>query len=316
MRCEQISFPSSDGKNNVVAYYFLPDEGQTLCGIVQLCHGMTDYVLRYRELAEALTGAGFVFCGNDHLGHGQTAACAEDLGFFAEKDGVGYVLDDLHTMTALVKERFPDLPFTLMGHSMGSFLCRLYATRFGYELDNLIILGTGGPNFMLPIGKLLTKIIARIKGLRYRSKTVAKLAFMGYTSRFGKDAHPKSWITRDEALVATYDVDPLCNFTFTVSAYLDLFRMLGECNSDEWFSGFPKTIRTLIASGTDDPVGNFGQGPLYVADTLKKEKVQSVDLLLYDKARHELHKEINKEEFFADVIRWLLPKAEATAEQG
>lgn len=315
MKCEQISFPSSDGKNSVVAYYFLPDEGITPCGILQLSHGMTDYILRYRQFAEAMTSAGFVFCGNDHLGHGQTAPDENGLGFFAEQDGVGYVLDDLHTMTARVKERFPDLPFTLIGHSMGSFLCRLYATRFGYELDNLIILGTGGPNPLLPFGKLLTKIILKRKGSHFRSSTVGKLAFSGYTSHYGKNAHPKSWITRDEAVIATYDNDPLCAFTFTVSAYLDLFSMLEQCNSKEWFSTFPKNLRTLIAGGTEDPVGDYGQGPKFVKNRLAKEGVQNVDLFLYEGARHELFNETNKEEFFADVIKWLTYKAEPTASQ-
>ena len=311
MRCEQISFPSSDGKNHIVAYYFMPDEGQPICGIVQLCHGMTDYVLRYRALAEALTGAGFVFCGNDHLGHGQTAATEEDLGFFAEQDGVGYVLDDLHMMTALVKEKFPDQPITLLGHSMGSFLCRLYATRFGYELDNLVILGTGGPNRLLPFGKLLGKILIRRYGLRHRSQLMKNMAFSGYTSHFGKDAHPSAWITRDSALIAAYASDPFCSFTFTVSAYLDLFQMLEQSNSKEWFATFPKNLRTLIVSGDADPVGNYGKGPRFVANELKNADVQQVDLKLYPDARHELHNEINKEEFFADLIGWLKPAEEA-----
>lgn len=313
MKCEQISYPSSDGKNSIVAYYFLPDEGQEIRGIVQICHGMTEYILRYRGLAEVLTGAGFAVCGNDDLGHGQSVASDEDLGFFAEQDGIGYVLDDLHTMTALVKERFPDLPFTLLGHSMGSFLCRLYATRFGYELDNLVVLGTGGPNPLLPFGKLLTKIISKCKGSRHRSEAVKKLAFGGYTSHFGKGAHPKSWITRDEAVIEVYAADPLCNFTFTVSAYLDLFSMLELCNSKEWFATFPKNLRTLIASGTEDPVGNYGQGPIYIADMMKSAGVQSVDLRLYDGARHELHNETNKEEFFADLLAWLCPEAKKEA---
>lgn len=309
MKCEQISYPSSDGKNHIVAYYFLPEATEDYRGIVQICHGMTDYILRYKDLAQALTDAGFVVCGNDDLGHGQSVSSEEDLGFFAEEDGVGYVLDDLHTMTALAKKRFPDLPFTLVGHSMGSFLCRLYATRFGYELDNLVVLGTGGPNPLLPLGKLLAKAIRKIKGSRHRSETVKKLAFGGYTSHYGKDAHPKSWITRDEEVIQVYDADPLCNFTFTVSAYIDLFEMLGQCNSKEWFSIFPKNLRTLIASGADDPVGSYGHGPLYVANSLKSEGVQNVDLQLYDGARHELHNETNKEEFFADLIAWICPEA-------
>ena len=145
---------------------------------------------------------------------------------------------------------------------------------------------------------------------------VKKLTFGGYTSRYGKDAHPSSWITRDGGILKQYENDPLCSFTFTVSAYLDLFNMLGESNSREWFSGFPKNLRTLIVSGADDPVGNYGQGPAYVANALRSEGAQHVDLKLYDGARHELHNETNKEEFFADIVAWLCPEAETASVEG
>ena len=312
MICQQITFPSSDGKNNVVAYYFLPEKEVTLKGILQISHGMCDYILRYRHMAEVLCDAGYVVCGNDHLGHGHTATSADDLGFFAESDGVGYVIDDLHKLTLMAKEKYPELPFTLIGHSMGSFLCRLYATRYGYELDNLVILGTGGPNPLLPFGMFLTRLIAFFRGKRHRSALVSKLAFSGYTSHYGKDAHPKSWITRDTALVDAYSDDPFSIFTFTASAYLDLFRMLKESNSGEWFESFPKGLRTLVASGTEDPVGDFGQGPVYVANTLKEHGVRLVDLLLYECARHELFNETNKDEFFADLVKWLENDTPAT----
>lgn len=304
MKCEQFSFPSSDGKNSIVAYWFLPDETAPK-GIVQVAHGMTDYALRYRRLAEQLTNAGFAVCADDHLGHGQTAATPDDLGFFAESDGVGYVVDDLHALTLLAKQRFPNLPFFLLGHSMGSFLARLYATRFAFELDGLVILGTGGPNPLLPLGRFLARCVRRFRGPRYRSRFIARLAFSGYLSRCEKGAPKNAWITRDEEERRVYDNDPLCGFTFTVQAYLDLFDMVAESNAKEWFSAYPKELRTLVVSGTGDPVGGWGQGPTYVADTLKKAGVSHVDLYLYEGARHELFNETNRDEFFADLVGWL-----------
>jgi len=303
MKCEQFSFPSSDGKNNIVAYWFLPDEGEPKA-IVQISHGMVDYALRYREMAEHLTADGFAVCADDHLGHGQTASSPDDLGFFAESDGVGYVVDDLHALTLQAKQRFPNLPFFLIGHSMGSFLARLYATRFAFELDGLAILGTGGPNPLLPLGRFLARCVRRFHGPRYRSRFIAKLAFAGYNSHLEKNA-PNAWITRDEARRKAYDSDPLCGFTFTVQAYLDLFDMVEQSNSKAWFAEYPKELRTLIASGTGDPVGARGQGPTYVAENLKKSGVTRVDLYLYEGARHELFNETNREEFFGDLIGWL-----------
>ncbi|MBP5209876.1 MAG: alpha/beta fold hydrolase [Clostridia bacterium] len=305
MRSSLVSFASSDGKNTVAGYLYEPDEGVTVKGLVQLSHGMTDHVTRYESTAKVLTDAGFVFFGNDHLGHGATAAAPEDLGFFASVDGVGYVLDDLHAMTAQVKARYPDLPLVLLGHSMGSFLCRLYATRFGYELDGLIIMGTGGPNPLLPVGRALAGIIRRTRGERHRSRMIADMAFSGYLSHIEKGAPKCAWLSRDPAVWEVYTADPLCTFTFTVSAYLDLFEMVAESNAKTWFEAFPKELRTLVISGTEDPVGKFGQGPKYVADTLRAAGVRQVDLCLYEGARHELFNETNRDEFFSDLIAWL-----------
>lgn len=312
MKTETFSYPSSDGKNTIFATCFLPDAEQ-VCGVVQIAHGMTDYIGRYVRLAQTLTDAGFVVCGNDHLGHGRSAAVPDDLGFFGEKDGTGFVLDDLHALTCLVKQRFAEVPYFLLGHSMGSFLCRLYATRFGYELDGLLILGTSGPNPILWLGKCLTKIIITLRGPRHRSKTVAKMAFMGYNSRFGKGADKHAWLTRDASIYDVYDKDAYCSFTFTVSAYRELFRMLGECNGKEWFATYPKDLPTYIASGDSDPVGDYGEGPAYVADTLKEQGARDVTLHLYEGARHELFNETDYDEFAADLLAWLQGRVTLTA---
>ena len=305
---ETFSYPSSDGKNTIFATWFLPEDGQVRA-VVQISHGMTEYVGRYEQLAQTLTDAGFAVCGNDHLGHGRSAASPEDLGFFGEKDGMGFVLDDLHALTGLAKKRFSDVPYILLGHSMGSFLCRLYATRFGYELDGLVILGTGGPNPLLGLGKCLTKLIAFFRGPRHRSGMLVKLSFMGYNSRYGKGVDKRSWLTRDEAVYPVYAKDPFCNYIFTVSAYKELFRMLGESNSKEWFASFPKDMPTYIASGDADPVGEFGEGPAYVAETLKENGAKDVTLRLYEGARHELHHEINYDEFAGELLAWLKNRA-------
>ncbi len=46
-------------------------------GIVQLTHGMGEHLLRYEPLAGELTAAGFVVVGQDHRGHGATAASGQ-----------------------------------------------------------------------------------------------------------------------------------------------------------------------------------------------------------------------------------------------
>ena len=60
-------------------------------GILQICHGMVEYIKRYRELGEYLSGRGYYVTGHDHLGHGQSVQSEADYGYFNEKKGNLYV---------------------------------------------------------------------------------------------------------------------------------------------------------------------------------------------------------------------------------
>ena len=105
-------------------------------------------------------------------------------------------------------------------------------------------------------------------------------------------------------MVADRIGNPKNDFIFTLAAYEDLFTFLGNCNSNEWFTSFPKDLKTLVVSGEQDPVGGFGKGVRYVYDNLKKNGAK-VELKLYPGARHELFFETNRDEVFADLTTWV-----------
>ena len=300
---KEISFPSSNGTDTVRGKIYIPKDKEPR-GIVQLSHGMVDHVGRYEALAEYLTGKGYIFAGNDHIGHGMTAASDEDLGFFAKSCGVDLLLSDLYTMNKLLFDTYGIKP-VLMGHSMGSFLSRLYTSRYPDSITAHIIHGTGGPMPILPLGKALVNIIIAFRGARHRSALVKKMAFMGYNSKFPKSEGAEAWLTRDLDRVANRSSDRLTSFTFTVSAYRDLFFAVGESNSKKWFEEYPKDMKTLILSGDMDPVGNYGKGPSYVFRALLDAGCRDVRLKLYEGARHELFNELCREEAFSDIADWL-----------
>ena len=298
-----ISFPSSDGINTVHGEIYIP-EGEVR-GIVLISHGMIDYVGRYTLLAEYLTSRGYIVAGNDHLGHGLTAKCADDYGFFAKKDGYKLVIEDLKSMNRIVREEYPELRAVLLGHSMGSFMARLYAEKYPETIDGLIIHGTGGKNPLLPLGKLVIKLTRLFRGDRSRSKLVTSLAFGAYNKRFDPSEGEWAWLTRDIPLVAGRNSDPHTSFIFTSAGYADLFRVIGLSNSKAHFKAFPKGLPTLVVSGEEDPVGDYGRGVRFVHDSLKGAGVENLKLKLYPGARHELFNEINRDEVFADLCEWL-----------
>lgn len=300
----EYRFPSADGKNTIYAEIYTPKHVAPR-GIVQLAHGMIDYTGRYTALASFLCDHGFIFAGNHHLGHGKSVADSNDFGFFAERDGYKYVIKDVHSMNKYLHKTHPDLPIILLGHSMGSFISRIYVAEYPSTVSGLIIHGTGGPNPLVGVGKLLAKIITSFYGSHHRSELINNMAFGSYNKRYPKEEGHNAWLTRDLLKVADRDTNEFTSFKFTVSGYTDLFTFLANSNSKSWFKRYPTKMPTLIMSGDMDPVGNYGKGPAYVYKQLMINGASDVTLKMYEGARHELFKEINADEVFLDILTWL-----------
>ena len=299
----EISFPSADEKHTIYGEIYEPLSGEVR-GVVQLAHGMTDYVARYEWLASALTDAGYVFAGHCHLGHGKSAGREEDLGYFAKKNGISLLLSDMHRMNKLLRGAYPAKPIIVLGHSMGSFIARLYTAQHPHHMDACVILGTGGKNPLQPLGVGLCSLLSLFLGDRHRSSLISAMSTGRYKKMFPGEG-TTAWLTRDPARVGTYKSDPYCSVTFTLSAYRDLFRMLGACNSKRWYKAYPKNMPTLLMSGDRDPVGNFGKGVNEVYRRMLLAGCSQVSLKLYEGARHELFNETNREEFAEDLCRFL-----------
>ncbi len=300
----EFGYASSDGKNHIAAYLFTPKE-RTPTAVIQLVHGMCEYTGRYGALIDALTGAGYAVCSNDHLGHGHTARHSEDLGYFASEDGADTLVTDVHKLTLLMRSQFKGAPLILIGHSMGSFLSRLSCISYYRDIDGAVFLGTGNSRVGAMLGRIAAQWVIRRKGARYRSPGLTRLTFGRYNHRTGGDSLGYEWLTRDDEAVCAYCVDPYCNFTFTASAYADLFSMVERCSSPSWAKAYPKSLPTLIASGDADPVGAYGKGPQAVYNRLLAAGASDVKLKLYEGARHELQNEWHREVFFGDLLAWL-----------
>ena len=301
---KEISFPSSDEKNTIHAELYIPESGK-IRAVIQISHGMIDYVARYKALAEFFVREGYVVAGNDHLGHGGSVASNDDFGFFASRDGYKYVIEDLYRMNGILHDEFRGVPVIMLGHSMGSFLARLYAAKYPDSISGLIIHGTSGKNPLLGMGTLVVRLLRAIYGERHRSKLVTALAFGSYNARFDKSEGEWAWLTRDLERVADRDTERRTNFKFTLAGYADLFALIGGCNSKEWYENYPKSLPTLIMSGDMDPVGNYGKGIKEVYEGLLGAGAVNVRCKLYEGARHELFNEINRSECFLDILAWL-----------
>ena len=303
LSCEQIHYPSADGQHTIAArLYTLP--GITPHTVLQLSHGMCEYVARYRGLAQFFAEQGFAVAGNDHLGHGDSATPAE-YGHFADRNGRDSVLKDLKSMNEQLHNRYPDLPVILYGHSMGSFFARWYAEMYPNSIDGLILSGTGGPSALNNVGLLLSGAIARLHGPHYVSPLMVKVNFGSYCDKIENPTSPNAWLTRDEAIVKAYDADPQCAFRFTAQTYHEMLWVLTHVSTKKWAAAIRRDLPILLIAGDGDPVGNYGQGVRDVYAMLGDAGVADLTCQIYEGGRHEMHNELNKAEVFEFEKAWL-----------
>lgn len=304
VRKSDISFESSDGKNTVAGYFYTCPAAAPRA-VLQISHGMCEYIGRYDDFAGYMARHGYVVCGNDHLGHGATSSGPNGTdGFFAPKDGRKFVLRDLNTMNRKAREAYPGLPLILLGHSMGSFFARQYAVLYPDTLQALVLSGTGGPNPLASVGLWLTNRIAAQKGATYRSQFLNQMAFGQYLKRIKTPISPYDWISRDQDIVARYAADPKCTFVFTASAFHELMAILRTVNRPDWAQKVDQKLPVALFAGDMDPVGDYGKGVERVYRALQSAGVEDVSLKLYPGARHEILNETNRGEVYADVLAW------------
>ena len=296
--------PSTDG-NTELAYYAYVPVAVLPKAVIQICHGMREYMRRYERFARELCALGYAVCGHDHLGHGETAESEDDLGFIAEKNGAELLVDDLYAVTGRIRSDFEGVPVILLGHSMGSFIGRALVAKYTDAVDGFIISGTGGPESPTALGKAVASLVALFRGKRYRSKLIDGIAMGSYAKKMGEGATRSSWLTRDEEIVKKYDNDPFCKNIFTVGGFYDLFDLLGGVSKKSWAGKLRRDLPILMISGDADPVGNYGKGVEAVYDRLCAAGLTDVTLKLYGGARHELLNEVNRDEVIADLLAWL-----------
>ena len=125
-------------------------------GVIQVVHGMLEYIERYDEFARAMAENGYFVIGHDHLGHGDSVKDSEELGYVGEQGAVLW-LRDMEQIRRMAVSYAPKVPYIMLGHSMGSYLVRRYLIYHGNRVDGAVIMGTGQQNpLLVKTGLLVT----------------------------------------------------------------------------------------------------------------------------------------------------------------
>lgn len=302
-KIHEFTYLSSDGKTQLHAMEWIPED-QTPKAVLQIAHGVSEYIARYDAFARYLNEQGFVVVGNDHLGHGGSEG--ETPVYFGEKDGWKHVVDDLYALHVRMQEQYPQLPFFIMGHSMGSFLTRSYLIRYPGTVKGAVVMGTGSQSpAIIAAGRLVARWEAGKRGRSAVSPLVNKMAFGSYNKGLTPQRTEFDWLSVDSGNVDRYVADPLCGKPGTVGLFLDMLDGFSFNQNPENLKKMDPATPVLFVSGACDPVGAGGKGVQKAYRSFLSAGVKDVRIKLYDGLRHEVLNEKEKDVVYRDISDWL-----------
>ena len=307
MQKEDISFLSSDKSTQIHAIICYP-KNTKITRILQIIHGMTEYIDKYLPFMEYLTSFGFVVVGHDQLGHGSSFTNSENQGYFGEPDPNLNLLEDIHKLKIITQEKYKNLPYFMLGHSMGSYLLRQYITMYNDNLAGVLLLGTGY------VSPCLTSLVLRLisiwacfKGWKHKSNFINDLILSSEIKKYdttGKDLN-NSWLTRDPEMAKKLIFDKKSGFIFTLNGYYALLNCVNYVCNNSNIVKVKSTLPILFLSGKCDLVGDYGKGVIKSAEIMKNLGSIDVTVRLFEKDRHELLMEIDRKDIYNYIINWV-----------
>lgn len=283
----EVSFTSYNERDQVQAWIYVPACKPN--GIVQLIHGFGEHSRRYIHMISDFLDAGYIVAADDHVGHGKTAMVNNVWGDWGDK-GCHTMMEDEHTLKKIVCEKYPNLPYFLFGHSMGSFITRDFIAKYGNELNGATICGTTGIfRGAKEVKEKLKEIIDAGHGEESDPNIVGSL--MGWMcERCGEVQIGNEWICHDPYVQKDHAQDPFDAFTRPTSnrSIYDFIQMMLTIEGTQWAKKVPKKLPIYNIAGDQDPVGEYGLGVCQVSNWLV-ETGHHVTTKLYSGYRHEIH---------------------------
>lgn len=297
MKTNKNFFESFD---KTLIYYKLYDKVENPKACVLILHGMVEHSKRYETFAKFLNKNGIVVLTFDLRAHGKTVQDAEKVGHY-ESDLFGDCIRDAGLFCDFLKEKYPYVPLVVLGHSYGSFVLQSFVENY-QNFDMAIFVGSANMKGILPgLALSIAKITCTFKGKDAKAKMINNLTMNSYAKNF----EDGNWLTRDNKIFENYKQDEFCGNICSANFYVSMFKGIKGIYKKSNLLKVPKTKPFLILSGSCDPVGGNGKLVLKLEKLYQKLGVKTVEMKLYDGARHEILNETNKQEVFDDVLNFV-----------
>ena len=288
MEKREFYYPSADGKTTIHAVEWIPTNVRHIKGIIQIAHGLSEHILLYEPIAQYFTDRGFIVRGNDHLGHGQSVLPGEPRLYLGPKGSWHFASDDIYTCRTLTQKEYGDIPYIVLGFSLGSYLVRDYLIRYGDSVDAAILVGClSFPKVATFFGKIVANVLAIILGEKASPKILD--FFVNETNNF-KIKNRRGyldWINENEDEVKRLMADPYAMEIISIGLFRELLYAIKFTGKIENIKKMNKDNPIIFISGKDDPVARGGKT---ISDLVKKFKqvgIKDVSYKLYD-GRHRV----------------------------
>lgn len=297
----EFAFASADGKTILHVIMWVPEAVPK--GIVQIAHGVSEYAGRYEDVAEVLTDAGYVVVCHDQLGHGKSINTAKDKMYFGDWE---YLVSDFEAVAEVVRKEIADMPYFVMGFSMGSFVVREYLIKHSHEVSGAIIMGTGyQPKAITKIMRMIVNAEAKKIGENNTSEFIEKLSDGVYNSNIKNPVSKRSWLLANDESLLEYMNDPNVGGAMTAGLFREmLYGMEVACDKKN-VRMMDRTLPVLLMSGSEDPVGNMKKGVYAVEKMFKNAGMKDIEVLFYPESRHDILHELVREKVLHDWITWM-----------
>lgn len=266
------------GVGGLDLYYQNWNPGGEIKGILVLIHGLGGHSGLYGNIIEHLSPQKYSIYALDLRGHGNSTGQRGYINAWAE------YRDDLRTFIKMIKQQNPECPIFLFGHSMGGMIVLEYVLR--YPEDNSALKGviavapSIGEVGVSPVRVLLGKMLSQI--------------WPSFSLNTGLDATAGS---RDPQVIASYTQDPLRHTRATARFSTEFFATLKwiQTHAYQW------QVPLLILHGSADRIAVPDGSKLFYQQVNYPDKLR----IEYSGAYHDLHCDLNYQEFLTDLSNWM-----------
>ncbi|MEA3223313.1 MAG: alpha/beta hydrolase [Thermodesulfobacteriota bacterium] len=254
---------------------WLPEESPK--AVVHTIHGYGEHIDRYKNVVDELVPSGYALIGTDHRGHGRSGGRRCHVKSFME-----FIEDERQLFTEVISSLLSDIPYFVLGHSMGSIIAMNYVERYPEGIKGLILSGTGSTpgSSVSKASLILAKIASRIApGIHVKSPL------------------PPDFISRDPDVVKAYVDDPLVYDIITPRLAEQMYTYLAKGFEDASRIKLP----VLIQCGSSD-TSFSGREDLYNRIDSKDKTIH-----IYEGLKHEVYNELfdDRAKVLGDLHTWV-----------